>query len=44
MLIGGDEEATPEFDTGTTFPFGDPFGVLLKERVKFFSSGNFTAF
>ena len=40
----GDVEARTEFSTGTVFYFGNPFGVVLKERVKFFSSGNVTAF
>jgi len=44
MLVGGDEETTSEFYSGTAFSFGDPFGVLLKEGVKFFSSGDFAPF
>jgi len=44
VLIGGDEETATEFDIGPTFTFGDPFGVLLKEGVEFFSSWDFAPF
>jgi len=44
VLIGGNEEAASEFDVGSAFAFGDPFGVLLEERVEFFSGGDFTPF
>ena len=47
ILLGGwsgsgDMEATPEFSTGTAFSFGNPFGVVFKKGVEFFSSGNVT--
>jgi len=44
VLIGGDEEAPTEFDVGSTFAFGNPFGVLFEEGVEFFASGNFATF
>ena len=40
----GDEEATPEFSTGTAFSFGNPFGVVFEEGVELFFSGSVTAF
>lgn len=43
-MIGGDEEAATKLNTGAAFAFGDPFGVLFKEGVEFFASGNFTPF
>jgi hypothetical protein len=44
VLVGGDEDAPTEFDVGTAFAFGDPFGVLLKDGVEFFSGGDFASF
>lgn len=44
VLVGGDEEAATEFYIGAAFAFGDPFGVLFEEGVKFFSGGNFASF
>jgi len=41
VLVGGDEEAASEFNVGSAFAFGDPFGVLLKEGKEFFSGGDF---
>lgn len=43
VLVGGDEEAATEFDVGSAFAFGDPFGVLFKEGVEFFSGGDFAS-
>lgn len=44
VLIGGNQEATTELNVGPAFAFGDPFGVLFKEGVEFFASGDFTPF
>lgn len=44
VLVGGDEEAATEFDAGSAFAFGDPFGVLFEEGKELFSGGDFTSF
>ena len=44
VLVGGNKQATAEFYIGTTLSFGDPFGVLFKEGVELFFSGDFTSF